>query len=285
MLEATNLSSCRAPAKDSRTNTIHLMCLYASVQKKTCDVSKISLKFHTHTHTHTHTHIHTHMHMHTRTHAHTHFNNFNRIKSLHNKARNACTRPHHLPKQVQHVQNTKISLIPYHTSSHKKFIHAVSPSRTHSDAVYLYAHGPSFSLPPHSLSLSHTHTHTHGWACMQSVRNSLKRKKAYLLFLKLSCWGLCCEQLFLLLVPLPRIQAQPDLVLRISGVYRDESFFSPFVSLFDSVSKHASFHSTAAPAFYPLQTLWQFRKHYDFEGTGEQKVWTPLNMTSDEALS
>ena len=57
-------------------------------------------------------------------------------------------------------------------------------------------------------------------------------------------------------------------------------FYFSFCSLFDSVSKHASFHSTAAPAFYPLQTLWQFRKHCDFKGAGGHKfelhwIWLP----------
>ena len=176
----------------------------------------------THTHTHIHTQTHTYIHTHTHTHAHTHFNSFNRIKICTTKQETLAHGHTSYPNKCNMFRARKSASSPITHPSHKKFIHAVGLSRTHSDAVCLHAHGPSFSLPPHSLSLSHTHARTHARACMQSVRNSLKRKEAYLLFPKLSCWGLCCEQLFLLLVPLPRIQAQPDLVLR------DESFFSPF---------------------------------------------------------
>ena len=115
-----------------------------------------------------------------RAHTHTHFNNFNRIKNSHNKARNPCTRPHHLPKQVQHVQSTKISLIPYHTSVPQK-VHSCGRPIPHPQRCHLHAHGPSFSVPPHSLSLSlthtHTHTHTHTRTSMHAICSKQSEKK------------------------------------------------------------------------------------------------------------
>ena len=229
--------------------------------------------------THTHTHAHAH--------AHTHFNNFNRIKNLHNKARNPCTRPHHLPKQVQATR-----------SEHENQPHPLSHIRPTKSSFMRSAHpAPTamLSICTHTVPLplsqthtsthTHTHTHAHTRTSMHAICSKQSEKKAYLLFPKLSCWGLCCEQLFLLLVPLQRIQAQPDLVLRIPRVYRDESFFFSFFFpvWFCIKTCLISFHCRTC--FYLLQTLWQFRKHCDFEGTGGQKVWTPLNMTSDEALS